>query len=511
MAASGLVQGLVERTRPQASESIQQALNKLMESSNDETTTTTTSSAGSSIRSILGGLRNRKRKRTESGNEQASGNTTNAAFVKMPVESSDGASSTGHDDNSTSTNTASAGSESVHPEKFISLEKTTSVPSVVANPLVVHNVERHQADGISHKQNASALSMGHPYPWAPQGNSGFYEHQNPIMRLHNEILDFCRLVCATEIEMDARWAVVEEMKSLVASVWPGRQTDVAVFGSTATGLCLPVSDVDIVITGATDPGAGKKSKAKQMYKLAGLLRKRGLVSYIQVIAKARVPIIKLQHKKSGIHMDICFDQQSGLSTAKYIQDRMIEYPQLKPLTMVLKHFLKQREMNETFTGGVGSFLLQMMVLAVLQQRNSIYVPKNRHHQNRQPSLTSNLGTYLIDFFDFWGVKFNYSRVGVSIRNGGSFFRKIDRRELQAENGNRLAIENPDDPSQILGSGSFKIMAIRNAFQHAHQSLLEICAKSVQNPFAPTLLGSILRVDQDLWERRHAIDFDGGPT
>lgn len=43
-----------------------------------------------------------------------------------------------------------------------------------------------------------------------------------------------------------------------------------------------------------------------------------------------------------------------------------KYPELKYLYMVLKVFLYQRNLHETFKGGIGSFLLFAMILAFLR-------------------------------------------------------------------------------------------------------------------------------------------------
>lgn len=46
-----------------------------------------------------------------------------------------------------------------------------------------------------------------------------------------------------------------------------------------------------------------------------------------------------------------------------VQQRL---PAFRPLTLVLKYFLQTRQLNDTYHGGVGSFMLQMMVLSHLQ-------------------------------------------------------------------------------------------------------------------------------------------------
>ena len=43
------------------------------------------------------------------------------------------------------------------------------------------------------------------------------------------------------------------------------------------------------------------------------------------------------------------------------------YPEIKYLIMVMKCILKQRDLSETYTGGIGSFLLFCMILAFLRE------------------------------------------------------------------------------------------------------------------------------------------------
>ena len=70
--------------------------------------------------------------------------------------------------------------------------------------------------------------------------------RNPLLRLHEEMLDFCDLVSATKEEREARTKLIEEMRKVIGHVWAGvtvgpddKPVSMSVFGSTATGLYLP--------------------------------------------------------------------------------------------------------------------------------------------------------------------------------------------------------------------------------------------------------------------------------
>ena len=103
----------------------------------------------------------------------------------------------------------------------------------------------------------------------------------------------------------------------------------AVFGSQATGLFLPTSDIDLVILFKKKDDEVKsdekeKSIEKQEMKdytpmasplksLADALKDewREELSYLEVIENARVPLVKFTHGPSGISFDVCFDQETG--------------------------------------------------------------------------------------------------------------------------------------------------------------------------------------------------------
>ena len=70
------------------------------------------------------------------------------------------------------------------------------------------------------------------------------------------------------------------------------------------------------------------------------------VDHTQVISKAKVPIIKFVELPSGLNFDISFDVANGPQSAELVRQLVARLPPMKPLLMVLKIFLQQREMNE---------------------------------------------------------------------------------------------------------------------------------------------------------------------
>jgi len=132
-----------------------------------------------------------------------------------------------------------------------------------------------------------------------------------------------------------------------------------VFGSCASGLNLPKSDIDLLVY---NPDV---KDLTMLNKLSNTLYKAGICKSIEALKHTKVPLIKLVDKKTGINLDISFNRTNGIYCVKLVKYLQKKYPELRPLILVLKSFLKSRKLNETYHGGVGSFLLTMMVTSYL--------------------------------------------------------------------------------------------------------------------------------------------------
>jgi non-canonical poly(A) RNA polymerase PAPD5/7 len=148
----------------------------------------------------------------------------------------------------------------------------------------------------------------------------------------------------------------------------------------------------------------------------------------------QIPIIKFTDKETNIKIDICCDIEGGIHAASFIREMQLSLPALRPLTLFLKYFLYCRLLNDTYTGGIGSFMLQMMIISHLQQSPYQHEPLN-------------LGILLWSFFDLYGMKFNYQHLGIRVTDGGTYYRKEQKGWTNKERPYMLSIENPLDESK----------------------------------------------------------------
>ena len=137
--------------------------------------------------------------------------------------------------------------------------------------------------------------------WDPRRR---YDGHSPLLRVHEELVDFSRAFRPTKAEAEARRDVVCRLRELVAHLWPAAQ--VQVFGSYETGLFLPESDIDVLCIGTN--AAPGRARRKALHRLGdALARAPWRVLQLEVVDSARVPIVKYVDGVSGIAVDVCLE------------------------------------------------------------------------------------------------------------------------------------------------------------------------------------------------------------
>lgn len=89
------------------------------------------------------------------------------------------------------------------------------------------------------------------------------------------------------------------------------------------------------------------------------------------LTRTQVPIVKYLDAEAGCQVDICFNQTNGPRNSSVVKAFLNDYWELRPLVLVLKYFLLQRDLNETYTGGIGSYALVLLVISFLQVTSQI--------------------------------------------------------------------------------------------------------------------------------------------
>ncbi|XP_012083850.1 uncharacterized protein LOC105643363 isoform X2 [Jatropha curcas] len=300
--------------------------------------------------------------------------------------------------------------------------------------------------------------------------------------LHSEIDFFCKQVAAENMERKPfiNWAVKRVTRSLQV-LWPRSRTNV--FGSNATGLSLPTSDVDLVVclppvrnlepikeAGILEGRNGIKETCLQH--AARYLANQEWVKNdsLKTVENTAIPIIMLvvevpsdliisatsniqspkeeptrmtgDHENNyrtdvvgsedsispncsqsncdstkdvkSIRLDISFKSPShtGFQTTELVKELTEQFPAATPLALVLKQFLADRSLDQSYSGGLSSYCLVLLITRFLQ---------HEHHLGRP--INQNWGSLLMDFLYFFGNVFDPRQMRISVQGTGVYINR----------------------------------------------------------------------------------------
>ena len=203
---------------------------------------------------------------------------------------------------------------------------------------------------------------------------------------------------------------VDAIARCIKETYPS--AELATYGSQATGLQLPDSDVDLVLLNMNLPHpkinaqgirynhTDKRRVVHALTKISASLQANTVVRSAVVIPGASIPIIKMEDLH-GRGVDLTIGTRNGLDAVPAIEKLKAEYPPMRPLCLVMKAFLREKGLNDVFTGGIGSYMLVNMLVA--------------HLQTAESSGAADLGVLLRGFFKLFGEKFDYSKVRSAAR------------------------------------------------------------------------------------------------
>jgi len=282
--------------------------------------------------------------------------------------------------------------------------------------------------------------------------------------LHEELLNFASRMTPTELEQGIRYRVLERVQAAAQMVFP--ECHVVVFGSTFTGLALPTSDIDLLCKGW---GSKEPVSHSQMELFGKTMVKYGLTAEenLDVISTARVPIVKFKDSRSQISVDVCFNQTTALDTAKLVKAMCKKYGAFLPLALFLKFYHHSRSLNETYSGGIGSFMLSCMLASMFQSHES----RSNSKCNKGLFSECSVGSWLIEFFHYYGYDFNYSKVVISVAFPEGFQSKTASQFRCRRQPYLASIINPFERTQDLGRNAFMAIWARKAYRTSYKDLL----------------------------------------
>ncbi|KZF22882.1 hypothetical protein L228DRAFT_268260 [Xylona heveae TC161] len=335
-----------------------------------------------------------------------------------------------------------------------------------------------------------------PTPWCTVDHS---RTEKMGYWLHKEVCDFYNYVRPREFEDVVRRDLLARLQRGISRRYPG--CEVRSFGSFAAGLYLPNSDMDVVLVSRDFLRRGIKQvcqTSRHMFQFRAFLEREGIPvpGTVEVIAKARVPIVKFIDKATGLKVDMSFENDTGIVANETFQAWRHRYPAMPVIVTVIKQFLMMRGLNEVFTGGLGGFSVTCLVTSLLQNMPQVqsgnFVPEKH------------LGEVLMEFFDLYGNEFNVLTTGIQLEPPGYFEKRSNMNIIyQLNKMDRLSIVDPNKPDNDISSGSSNVALIFRCFSEAYEILQKRMAdlrfRNFSERRGQSILGTIMAGDYSWFE------------
>ncbi|XP_004699479.1 terminal uridylyltransferase 4 isoform X5 [Echinops telfairi] len=247
------------------------------------------------------------------------------------------------------------------------------------------------------------------------------------------------------------------------------------FGSSKNGFGFRDSDLDICMTLEGHENAEKLNSKEIIENLAKILKRHPGLRNILPITTAKVPIVKFEHRRSGLEGDISLYNTLAQHNTRMLATYAAIDPRVQYLGYTMKVFAKRCDIGDASRGSLSSYAYILMVLYFLQQRkppvipvlqeifdgkqipqrmvdgwNAFFFDKTEELKKRLPSLgknTETLGELWLGLLRFYTEEFDFKEYVISIRQ-----KKLLTTFEKQWTSKCIAIEDPFDLNHNLGAG-----------------------------------------------------------
>ena len=274
-----------------------------------------------------------------------------------------------------------------------------------------------------------------------------------------DLRDYCFYVNAKNQQLNQAINEIYEILGKSVKECLGNDYEVKIYGSRATGMCLPWSDIDLVIAGP--------SHINELYTpleiLNSYLDKNSAFEDIKYISTTQVPIIKIKtnQKYQNLALDISVELPShqGQNCVKYIIAKTYEYPTLVAMTLALKTIFYKAQLNDPYKGGLSSYGIILLIIYFL----------NLKKKEGEDISIINIGKLFFELLLFYQDKENVKK---PINVNDNYIASPGYQWMEEENS--LRIIDPLDYSNNVAKNVRQLNKILHAFIISVKSLFESC-------------------------------------
>jgi len=230
-------------------------------------------------------------------------------------------------------------------------------------------------------------------------------------------------VRAPEEHVTALRALSDSIARAVTEKWGGNVL-IQAFGSCIAGCALASSDVDLNLQ-VNLKGAKLVTVLNETASLVSAICPG---AEIEVIAGAKVPVIKAITAESGLHLDIVLNSPNGVEVTRAVRDLLAIDSRAAPLVVVLKHWAQNTDLNSSRDHTLSSHAWTCLMIAYLQRRDPPVLPLVpwRLHGNLRLETAlegfaigankESVASLLAGFFPFYADEFSLWSLVVDLRD-----------------------------------------------------------------------------------------------
>ncbi|KAM4872376.1 terminal uridylyltransferase 4 isoform 5-T6 [Thomomys bottae] len=301
----------------------------------------------------------------------------------------------------------------------------------------------------------------------------------PMTNRFREILDLVCKRCFDELsppfsEQHNREQILIGLEKFIQREYD-EKARLCLFGSSKNGFGFRDSDLDICMTLEGHENAEKLNCKEIIESLAKILKRHPGLRNILPITTAKVPIVKFEHRRSGLEGDISLYNTLAQHNTRMLATYAAIDPRVQYLGYTMKVFAKRCDIGDASRGSLSSYAYILMVLYFLQQRkppvipvlqeifdgkqipqrmvdgwNAFFFDKTEELKKRLPSLgknTESLGELWLGLLRFYTEEFDFKEYVISIRQ-----KKLLTTFEKQWTSKCIAIEDPFDLNHNLGAG-----------------------------------------------------------
>ena len=308
--------------------------------------------------------------------------------------------------------------------------------------------------------------------------------------------------------------IINEIKAVFSTI--SQDYDIQIYGSYANNLCMPWSDLDLVLVNKNsnlndnvlpENGAGNENNNNEnillepnmdlqsdtasiantdstretfnslnqndlIVQLYYKLKTKTWIKQLIFTENLSIKILRILAKEAyyDMNIDISFDSEkhNGLKCVNLVKSYLQEYTVLKPITIALKAILQSANLHNPNKGGLSSYGLILMVVSYIQSQKENFGLKN------EPDL---IGKIFYGFLKHYGILFDFNKYLIlTYPINETNYANNDKESYLNINqfSSEFIILDPLNNKNNVANSSFQFMNLKMAFMIAFMVTMEDC-------------------------------------